>query len=225
MMLFVRYIPFFLQAFLLWLLFRRRAYCTFPFFFAYTAFGVAAGAARFVVHNRPYARVWTYWSTDAVYILLGTLALFEVFQGVFRNVTRVWWRYLLFPAIIAAGVFLSIARMQAVPPQVKDYMIWIITGQVAVRVAQVITFAALASLTPLLSLRWPQHSIGIAAGFGMYATIMLLMTTKLSDYGASFEYMWGVVSLTAYDAALLIWMWSFRPSQSSKNPPLGITQS
>lgn len=204
------YIPFFLQAFLLWLLIRRRAQRAFPFFFAYTAFGVAAGVARFVTLGHIQAYFWTYWITDGVYILLATATLFEIVRHVFKNVTRVWWRLLFFPSIIAVSVYLTMARMQAVPPRFEGARLWIMNGEIAVRFAQVITFAALGTLVLLLGLHWNRQERGITAGFGMYATVMLLMTTRYWDTGTSFRMAWGWSSIIFYYVALIIWIWSFR---------------
>jgi hypothetical protein len=212
---FLLYIPSFLQAFLLWMLIRRKAQRAFPFFFAYTAFGVAAGIARYLAlnHVRPY--FWTYWITDSIYILLATATLFEISRSVFRNVTRAWWRLLFFPGIIAVSILLCIWRMNAVPPKLTGLTAWIVNGEIAVRFAQVITFAALGTLVLLLGLRWNRQERGITAGFGMYATIMLLMTTKYSDAGTGFRMAFWSVSVTSYSAALLIWIWSFHHPRRS----------
>lgn len=197
------------------MLVRKNAQRAFPLFFAYSAFGIAAGIARFVTrdHLRPY--FWTYWVTDAIYILLATATLFEVSQRVLRNVTRVWWRLSFFPGIIAVSIFLCIWRMNAVPPKLSGLTLWIVNGEIAVRFAQVITFAALGTLVLLLGLRWSRQERGIAAGFSMYATIMLLTTTRYSDSGTGFRLTWSSISLGAYSVALVIWIWSFRrPAES-----------
>ena len=199
-----------LQPSLLWLLILRHAQRAFPFFFAYTVFGGAAGVARFLALGHVHAYLWTYWLTDAVYILLGTLSLFGVFRNVLGHVTRVWWRHLIFPGIVAASVYLAMARMQAVPPQFEGVRLWIMSGEIAVRFAQVMTFAALGTLVLLLSASWNAQERGITAGFGMYATVMLLMTTKYWDAGPGFKMAWGQVSIIFYCVALMIWIWSFR---------------
>ena len=192
------------------MLVRRNSQRAFPFFFAYTAFGVAAGIARFVTRDHVHAYFWAYWITDGIYVLLATATLFEISRRVLSNVTRVWWRLLFFPAIIAASILLCTWRMNAIPPKLSGLTLWIVNGEIAVRFAQVITFAALGTLVLLLGLRWNQQERGITAGFGMYATIMLLTTTRYSDSGTSFRMAWWSFSLIAYTAALLIWIWSFR---------------
>lgn len=212
-MIFVWFIPSYLQAFLLWLLFRRRAYRVFPFLFSYSAFGLAADAARFVTRNLPHAYFWTYWLTDTVYVILATLTLFEVCRHVLGKTTRVWWGHLLFPGAIAASVLLTAARIQAVPPRWGKVMFWMIVSQIAMGFAQVLTFASLVSLVPLLGVPLHDQSSSIAAGYGMYATLMLWMTTKVSDSGPSLVHTWGVISVIAYSAMLVIWIWAFRKPQ------------
>jgi hypothetical protein len=214
-MIFVWHIPTYLQALLLWLLIRGRVRRVFPFFFAYNAFGVAAGAARFVTLNRVHAYFWTYWLTDAIYIILATFTLFEVFRSVLRDVTRAWWRHLIFPGVIAASILLTAARVQAVPPHWGKSMFWMVTSQIAVRFAQVLTFASLVSLVPLLGVYWHGQSRSIAAGYGMYATLMLWMTTKVSDSGVGQMRTWDVISIAAYSAMLAMWIWAFRRPRPS----------
>ena len=79
----------------------------------------------------------------------------------------------------------------------------------AVRLVQVSIFAGLASMVSLIGLRWRQYPFGVALGFGLYATVMLLATTKFADLGISFKFSWGVISLVAYSVAVLIWIWFF----------------
>ncbi len=192
------------------MLIRRHAQRAFPFFFTYTAFGVAAGVARFVTLGHVHAYFWTYWITDAIYILLATATLFEIFRRVFRNVTQVWWRLLFFPSIIAVSVLLTKWRMDAVPSKLPGLTLWIVNGEIAVRFAQVITFAALGTLVLLLGLRWNMQERGITGGFGMYATVMLLMTTRYWDAGPGFRMAFSWASIIFYWVALIIWIWSFR---------------
>jgi hypothetical protein len=216
---FLTYIPLGLLALLLWTLFRKRAYKTVPCFFAYAAFAVAAGAARYVVHNYPRPYYSTYWITEAGYDFLGILVMYEVLRMVLGNLTRAWWSRLIFPAVLIAGIGLSLARAHAAPTQFgRRLAFYIIVGEIAVRFVQVFVFAGLVTLVPLLGLRWRQYPFGVATGFGLYATVALLTTTKFSDFGTRFTFLWGVTSLVAYSAAVLIWIWFFSVPQKAETP-------
>jgi len=210
------FIPSCLLVALLWLLVRRRVYVTLPCFFAYAAFAVGADAARFAVHNYHDAYYLIYWVTEAGYDLLGILVMYEVLQTVLGNLTRAWWARLIFPAVLIAGIGMSVGRASIVPSRLSGILFYIAVGEIAVRFVQVFVFAGLATLVPVVGLRWRQYPFGIATGFGLYATVMLLTTTKFSDFGTRFKFLWGVTSLVAYSVAVLIWIWFFSVPQKTQ---------
>jgi hypothetical protein len=83
---------------------------------------------------------------------------------------------------------------------------------------QVFIFAGLVTLVPLIGLRWRQYPFGVATGFGLYATVDLLITTKLSDFGTRFTFLWNVASVVAYSLAVSIWIWFFSAPQKAETP-------
>src|SRR3981081_3981173 len=218
MNLLLQYIPLGLLVLLLLVLLRRRAYKVCPFFLSYAVFGVAAGVARFVTHSHRHPYYLTYWITEAGYDLLGILVMYEVVRAIFGNLTRAWWARLIFPAILVAGVGMSLARADAVPSRLSGPEFYIVLGEIAVRFVQVFVFAGLVTLVPVVGLRWRQYPYGVATGFGLYATGMLLTTTKFSDFGTRFKLLWGWTSLVAYSVAVLIWIWFFSVPQRMGTP-------
>jgi len=213
------FIPSFLLVVLLILLVRRRVYAELPYFFSYISFAVCADIARFLTHANTSAYYGTYWFTAAGYDVLGVLVLNEILRTVLRPLIRVWKTRLIFIALLGIGIALSFARSQAAPVQfTRRLAFFIVVGEVAVRFVQVLIFAGLATLVPLLGLRWRQYPFGVAAGFGLYATVALLITTKLSDFGTRFIFLWGVTSLVAYSVAVLIWIWFFSVPQKTETP-------
>jgi hypothetical protein len=219
MSLLAQYIPLVLLAVLLGLMVRNRAFRTWPWFFVYVAFAVTAGVARFVTrgHLRPY--FFTYWITDAGYAILGALAMYEILRKVLRGLAGIWWTHLIFPALVAIGVGLSLWRAQLVPPQVQGLLACIVVGEIAVRFVEILVFVGLVGFIALFGFRWRQYPLGIAAGFGLYSTVALLITTKLSDIGIRFTFSWGVISLVAYSLTVLIWIGFFSVPEKEQ-PPL-----
>jgi hypothetical protein len=213
----LEFIPSCLLVALLGLLVRRGVYATLPCFFAYAAFAVGADLARFLVHSHPGAYYATYWITEAGYDLLGILVMYEVLRAVLGGLTRAWWARLIFPAVIVAGVGMSLARANVVPSRLSGIEFYIVLGEIAVRFAQVFVFAGLVALVRLLGLRWRQYPFGVATGFGLYATVMLLTTIKFSDFGTGFKLLWGWTSVVAYSVAVLIWIWFFSVPQKAGN--------
>jgi hypothetical protein len=215
----VWYIPLGLLVMLLCVLIRRRAYNACPWFFAYVTFGVAADAARFMARDHPHLYYATYWITEAGYDLLGIAVMYEVLRMALGGLTRAWWARLIIPAVFFIGIGLTLARAHAVPTQFGHGMAFYILGsEIAVRFVQVFIFAGMVTLVPLLGLRWRQYAFGTATGFGLYATVALLINLKLSDFGTRFIFLWDVVSLVAYSLAVLIWIWFFSVPQKAETP-------
>lgn len=215
----LEYIPSVLLIVLLGVLIRRRTYHALPYFFAYVAFAVAADVARFFTQTRPHVYYTTYWGTEAGYAVLGTLVMYEVLREVLVNPSYRRWIRLAFPATLAVGIGLSAARSGTTSLRLQSHLaLYIVAGEIAVRFVQVIIFAGLVTLVPVLGLRWRQYPFGIATGFGLYSTIELLLTSKYSDFGTRFIFLWSVASLVAYSLAVLIWIWFFSVPEKIETP-------
>jgi hypothetical protein len=214
----VWFIPLGLLLVLLAILLRRHAYRVFPFFFSYITFAVVADIARLAtLTHQNFYRI-TYWTTEAGYDLLGVVVMYEVLRSVLGSLARIRWTHLVLPILLIVGTALSLAHRQAVPPKVTGALIYIVLGEIAVRFVQVLVFGGLVTLVPLIGLRWRQYPFGVATGFGLYATIMLLTTVKFSDFGTKFKFLWGITSLVAYSVAVLIWIWFFSVPQKLETP-------
>jgi hypothetical protein len=219
MIVFLLYLPLWLLALLLWVLLRKRAYSSCPYFFVYVAFGVAASVARFIAKGYPAPYYATYWITEAGYCLLGILAMYEVCHVTLGELPRAWWARLIFPVILLTSIGLSLARTNTAPMHfARRLTSSIVVGEIAVRLVQVFIFAGLATIAPLIGLRWRRYPFGVAMGFGLYATFMLLTTTRYADLGPKFNFVWGVSSVAAYSVAVLIWIWFFAVPATSTDP-------
>jgi hypothetical protein len=120
------------------------------------------------------------------------------------------WRICTIIVVLVASVFLSFVRSNVHPFQYGSaFGPYIVLGEIAVRFVQVFVFAGLATLGPLIGLRLRRYSFGVAVGFGFYATVMLMATSRYADLGKGFASLWSVLSLTAYSVAVLIWIWFF----------------
>ena len=213
MNLFLRYIPSGLLAVLLFLMLRNRAYKVCPWFFAYVAFGVGADVARFVFDSHPRAYYATYWITEAGYCVLGILVMYELLRMVLRNLARRWWGRLIFPVALVAGIGLSLAHAHAVPSQFGGILYYLVAAEIAVRLVQALIFIGLVAVVLIMGLRWRRYPLGIAAGFGGYSFVALLMNMKFYDFGTRFRFLFNLASLVAYSLAVLIWIWFFRAPQ------------
>lgn len=214
----VWYIPTALLLVLLCLLVRRGIYRILPCFFAYVAFGVTADAMRFLTRNLSSFYFWTYWSSEGGYDVLGILVMYELILRILGNLARTWWGRLVFPAALLVGVCLSLAHAHSVPPRFSGIRYYIVVGEIAVRCVQALVFTGLVALVLILDLRWRQYPFGIATGFGGYSFVALLMTTRYSDFGTRFVFLYNVSLVVAYSIAVLIWIWFFSAPQQPETP-------
>jgi hypothetical protein len=223
MSLLLRYIPLGLLVILLLVLLVKRTYKSTPYFLAYVIFGVAAGIARLItrlaVPNGPFTYSTVYWITEAGYDLLGILAMYEVVTTTTGGLLRGRRARAVFAALVLIGLCLSIARSYAIPSQLgHGPLSYVVIGEVAVRFVQVLVFAGLVTLVPVLGLRWRQYPFGVATGFGLNATISLLINLKYSDFGTRFKLLWAITQIVAYSVAVLIWIWFFSVPQKIETP-------
>ena len=208
-----------LQAILLYVLVRKQSFRTFPWFFVYTLFTVAAGISRFLTHNYHSIYFGVYWTTQAVSSLLGIAVMYEVFRNVFRNFSRLWWFPLIFPLTVLLSLALTISRSLSVPSGLHDGAIaWIVGTEMGLRLLQVAMFVLLVTMVLLFGLRWRQQAFGICAGYGLHASVALLTTTKFYEFGTKFKFLWGLVSVITYSIAVLIWLWYFSVQPRSEPP-------
>src|ERR1700683_510056 len=142
-----------LQAILLYVLVRKRSFRTFPWFFAYTAFAVAAGLGRFLVRNHDSIYVRVYWTSEAVYPLLGIAVMYEVFRNVFRSFSRLWWFPAIFPLVVLLSLGLTISRSLSVPSGLQSGgAAWILGAELGVRLVQVAMCGLLGTLALVFGL-------------------------------------------------------------------------
>jgi hypothetical protein len=216
-MVLVKFIPSLVLLPLLWVMVRGGGYKAFPCFFTYTLFSVAATVARLITWTwAPNSYFYVYWSSDALYELLSIIAHLEVFRATFRNLGQRQWFHRLFFGVMILSIVLTTSRMRYAPTALESPLLgWIVSAELAVNLLQVLLFVLLVSLILFFGLRWRQYPFGISAGFGIYATVDLLATTKFSDFGTKYRSLWEWSEIVTYTIAALIWLWYFRTPQTS----------
>jgi hypothetical protein len=197
----------------------RKLYREFPFFFAYLIVVVVADTFRFITfkHGVPMIYFYTYWSTEAVEALLCFLVLYEVFLlRLFPgfNITPIL-RY-LFPISIAVVSGLTLL-MFVTAPSGGPTRLAVLVGEftLALSFCQVAVLAFFCALMLFMSREWRRHELGIAAGFGIYGSVKLIINVKRAQehYGSVALQQLPIV---AYAVATLIWL--FYLSRSDPEP-------
>jgi hypothetical protein len=200
-----------LQSCLAVLMVRRGTYRRYPFFFAYTAFAVAAEIAKFSLYSpRSWIYFWLAWGIEALYVVLGFLAVFEVLGHVFESFNHLTWFKFLLP--VTGAIMLSIAILiPIVHPAVdtEPLLQGMLFLQIAVRCLQLGIFFLIFSLARFFDLDYRQYDFGIAAGFGIAAAGILLGTLVRTGGGLKFLIFFQYASSVSYCVAVTVWLASF----------------
>jgi hypothetical protein len=206
-------VPPVLQSVLAFLMLWRGTYRKFRFFFGYTIFAIVAEITKFAVFE-PGKNTWTYfyvsWGSEAIYAVLGFLAIYEVFGHVFENFHHFRWFRLLLP--VTAVIMLGIAVLiPIVHPAVdtEPLLEGIFALEVAVRCLQLGVFFLIFFLARLFDLDYRQYAFGIAAGFGIAVVGILLGTLVRTGLGLKFLIYFQYGPAMAYCTAVTVWLASF----------------
>lgn len=204
-----------LQAFLGMVLFRKRTYWEFPFFFVYTAYSVIGTTALLATNSRYDLYYYAFWANEAGSNVLAILTLHEVFRKVFFGfyVQSRWFR-LLFPfsAVLAVLIVLwSTAHSRHL--LTNHLMSLILALGISANFIQVALFCLFMAIARTFHLRWQFAPLGIILGFALDSIGTAIGYWARSKFGTSIENFLVYVSPVAYILAIVVWLdtFFFRP--------------
>ena len=203
-------VPACLQAWLGFLLWRRKVLDRFPWFFTYTVFSLIAGISKALVHGHKSHYFLVYWASEALYSVLGFLAIYEAFRAVFRSFYVLWWFKYLLPLV--AGVALTIALIKALlfpPLQAPPVLATIFVAELAVRCVQAGVFALFVGLIWFNSMSARSYAFGIAFGFSISSLGILIAVLLRSEFGTQIAPAASLAPAMAYIIAEVIWLLFF----------------
>lgn len=198
-----------LEVTLLTFMFRRKLHLAFPRFFSYILFQVVKTGFLFVTYHDFAASYFdAYWTANAISVLLAVAVMDEILHSLFeeyggiQNLGSIIFRW-------ACGILLVLPIVNAFSTQAAtaDRVVAAVLGfDRSVRVMQCGLVLLLMVLCRLVRQCSQQHVFGIALGFGVSASVELILVSILMHYGNGLA---GIVSLTnsaAYNVATLTWI-------------------
>ncbi len=206
-----------LQSALIALLFTRGATRHFRFFFSYTAFAVIAETTKFVlkIGDHKFGYFYAYWATEAIYSILGFLALYEVFRHLYRHLYYLIWVRLLLPLTSIVLLALSLWWATTVFVTVNRPLAALYALEFTVHLLQMGFFAAIFIVAFRFDIFEERYAFGIAAGFWVSATGILATMVIRSEFGIAYKKLLNFLPTGAYLLAVLIWLHAF----AHKQPP------
>jgi hypothetical protein len=187
----------------------RRLYRRLPLFFLYATFTLVMTLSLQVTRRAsPLAYFYSYWAFEVVSWALGLAAIQEVMQHMFEPYSSIR-RLVLLLFRWGAALLIAIALLAAfsAPTGESDrLMAGILALERGVLIVKVGLLSLLFSLAGFLRLRWPQHALGIALGFGIYCTVELVIITTRAHAGMAMQSAFFWIKPLAFVVALLCWL-------------------
>jgi hypothetical protein len=198
-----------LQITLLVFMMRRGLRIMFPRFFSYVLFQVVKSGILFVVY-RYYDTSYfdAYWTGNAISVLLGATVMDEILQHLFQQYGGIQnLGSLIFRWACGLLILLSIVNALSTQQGTSERIVSaVLSFDRSVRVMQCGLFLLLMLLCRYLRNCWRQHVFGIALGFGIFASIELVVVSVVMHYGdASGAYV-SLVKSIAYNGVTLLWI-------------------
>jgi hypothetical protein len=199
-----------MEAALAGIMVKRKLHRQFPVFFIYILSQIVLFAILFPLyisgpeHYDTY--FYVYWVSAAISLAIGFKVIHEIVLAVFRpfhalkDLATILFKW-------AALVMLLVALLVAASSPATNSPLTqaVVTAQRCVRVVQCGLILFLLVFSRYLGISWKQHSLGIALGFGGYATVELA-AFALCAGGQIHPNVVGMLQSSAYTLALLTWI-------------------
>ena len=207
-----------LQFTLLIFMLRRKLQAVFPRFFSYIVFQVVKSVILFGIYRYNHENYFdAYWTGNAISVLLSVTVMDEILHdllkqyGGIQKLTSLIFRW-------ACGLLLLLSIVNAYSSQQTgpDRVISaVLAFDRSVRVMQCGLFFLLMILCRLLRNCWRQHVFGIALGFGIFASIELMLVSIVTHFSDGGVAVVSLIKSAAYNAVTLLWvMYLRRPSEA-----------
>jgi hypothetical protein len=198
-----------LQITLLIFMARNELRSMFPRFFSYILFQTIKTACLFIAFRYfPDNYFYAYWTGNAVSVIFAIAVMDEVLRRLFKQYGSVP----LFGATIfrwSCGLLLLLAILGAVSTGETggDRIVAVVFAfDRSLRLMQVGLFLLLMVLSRILKDFWKQQVFGIALGFGIFASIELILVSIVMWYGDAHGATISLLKSTAYNAVTVLWI-------------------
>lgn len=198
-----------LQLTLLIFMMQRKLHVIFPRFFSYIVFQIVKSGILFVIYRYSHENYFdAYWTGNAISVLLAATVMDEILRNLLREyggiqtLTSLVFRW-------SCGLLLLLAIVSAFSSQQTSadrVVSAVLAFDRTVRVTQCGLFFLLMILCRFLRNCWRQNVFGIALGFGIFASIELVLVSIVMHFGDAPVAIVSLVKSAAYNGVTLLWI-------------------
>jgi hypothetical protein len=198
---------------------RRGLVAQFPFFFSYTLLLPVRDFTLYFLPNPGDRYASVFFGGEAVAILLSFAIIFEISWHFVRRYPflRVLLRVLWIAAVVAGAAALAMLFWTKGPAGTDVALGWITLSERSARFMQVCLLIVAIATMSRLGLTWHDYSLGIAAGFGLYAALDLVLLELRGHLHVLSGGTFVLLRSAAYNLGVLIWAFYFLRPQGG-NP-------
>jgi hypothetical protein len=198
-----------LQITLLTFMVKRKFHTEFPRFFSYIVFQVLKSACLFIGYRYlPDNYFEAYWTGNALSVIFAVAVMDEILRNLLKDYGGI---RILATTIFrwSCGLLLLLAivgAMSSAEGSSDRIVATVFAFDRSMRLMEVGLFLLLMLLCRLLKNSWRQPVFGIALGFGVFASIELILISFVMWHGSRLEEIISLVKSTAYIAVTIVWI-------------------
>jgi hypothetical protein len=187
----------------------RKLHTEFPRFFSYVLFQIVKSGVLFVTYRYYYDGYFdAYWTGNAISVILAVIVMDEILHKLFKeyggaqNLGAVIFRW-------TCGLLLLLAIVTALSNEQgsSDRVVaMVLAFDRSVRLMQCGLVCLLLLLCRFLRHCWRQRVFGIALGFGIFASVELILVSVAMRYGSGSAEIVSVLKSVAYNSVTLLWI-------------------
>lgn len=202
--------PVILQPLIACAMLSRKLMRPFPIFFSFNILVPARDVALlFLAYpGNAYSRV--YWWGESVAVLLALGVVFETASHFVRPYPflRLFLRVLWIAGVIASVIAIALLWADG-PSGASRVFEWIVLLERSARFLQVCLLIVAIALMSRLGLTWRHYSLGITAGFGVYAALDLILLELRAHLHVLTDAAFVLLRPAAYNLGVVIWAFYF----------------
>jgi hypothetical protein len=198
-----------LQVGVLVAMYRRGLHREFPYFFNYTILQILGDPVLFALRGSYALYYWAFWASTVLSALLSFAVLQEIFKTAFRpyealrDLSVILFRWSALIILLVAGMW-ALSSIRTDQVDILRNSIFLVDRSIRLMQCGLVFFLLLFS--EYLGISRRSFLFGIALGFGLFASVSMLVAASMSHPWVAHLAIMRWVKSATYDLTVVLWM-------------------